>query len=387
MLWLARQCCWRNWRHPALWTLQITLDHRLSIHKSGQTSPYLITSPAAYRVSMAMRAAAFLLLDLAVSAQGRDLQQISGQILNGRDAERGRFNYIASLRFPYAKDTGVKVNKFVCQGVLIRADVVLTSAWCTVNSGMWPIVNPLGFLRDKRPAEVRNVVATVWNSGYTGADDDVQDDIALMLLDKPSSVTPVKIAAASRDPLARNDKLTIAGWGLTQDGPLATSKHLMYASQFLLKQQRCAEKWSSEDNPVQNGGWDTNKMVCGAYAGHNKALCWGDAGAPLLRRGANAAGDLIVGIGSQSACKGTSDDGFPGSSIYSNVAHYYGWIQNGIRILKSSTMQGYGAWKVARKADYPPNPTCKGISHRCSKSTPEECCSGNCFIWACRPSA
>lgn len=36
--------------------------------------------------------------------------------------------------------------------------------------------------------------------------------------------------AASRDPLARNDKLTIAGWGLTQDDPAATSTHLMTVS-------------------------------------------------------------------------------------------------------------------------------------------------------------
>lgn len=43
-------------------------------------------------------------------------------------------------------------------------------------------------------AEVRSVVATVYNSGYSGAIDDVQDDIALMLLNKPSSVPPVKIA-------------------------------------------------------------------------------------------------------------------------------------------------------------------------------------------------
>lgn len=44
------------------------------------------------------------------------------------------------------------------------------------------------------PAEVRSVVATVYNAGYTGAIDDVQDDIALMLLNKPSSVRPVSIA-------------------------------------------------------------------------------------------------------------------------------------------------------------------------------------------------
>lgn len=55
-------------------------------------------------------------------------------------------------------------------------------------------------------------------------------------------------------------------------------------------------------------------------------LCYGDAGAPLIRRGANPAGDLIVGFGSQSACKG---DNFLGGSIYTNVAHYYGWIQVG----------------------------------------------------------
>lgn len=325
-----------------------------------------------------------LLLALSVSAQGRDLQQISGQILNGRDAERGRFKYIASLRFPYAKDTGVKLNEFVCQGVLIKPDVILTSAWCLVNSGMWPTVKLASYETYGGAAEVRSVVAAVWNAGYSGATDDVQDDVALLLLNKPSTVAPVAIAPASRDPLARNDKLTIAGWGLTQDDPLATSKNLRTASQFLLKQQRCAEKWSSGANPVQNGGWDTNKIICGAYSGHVKALCYGDAGAPLIRRGPTAGGDLIVGIGSQSACKG---DNFLGGSIYSNTAKYYGWIQNGIRLLRNSSLRGYGAWKVARKADYPPRRTCKGIGHRCTESRPDECCSGNCFIWACWPSS
>ncbi|KAL4423619.1 hypothetical protein ABPG77_009206 [Micractinium sp. CCAP 211/92] len=334
-----------------------------------------------------MRALPLLLLALAWSAQGRDLQQISGQILNGHDAPRGRFNYVASLRYPYAGDTGVKVNDFVCQGVLIRPDVVLTSTYCLVNSGMWPQIKLASYETNGGTAEVRSVIATVYNAGYSGAIDDVQDDIALMLLNKPSSVPPVKIAPASRDPLAANDKLTIAGWGLTDDNPLATSKHLMYASQFLLKQQRCAEKWGSGPDSVQPSGWDSNKIMCGSYPGHNKALCWGDAGAPLIRRGTSAAGDLIVGIGSQSACKGTSPGGFLGGSIYTNVAHYYGWIQNGIRLLKNSSAKGYGAWKVARKADFPPSRTCKGIGHRCNESNPQECCSGSCFIWACWPKA
>lgn len=43
-------------------------------------------------------------------------------------------------------------------------------------------------------AEVRSVVAAVWNAGYSGATDDVQDDVALLLLNKPSTVAPVAIA-------------------------------------------------------------------------------------------------------------------------------------------------------------------------------------------------
>jgi len=332
-----------------------------------------------------MRAQILVLLALAAAVSARELQQTStvgGKILNGLDAERGRFNYAASLRYPWADHPNYKLGQHVCAGALIRPDMVVTTAECAAYLGAWPKVRLSSYETDGGRAEVRTVVATAIHAGF--AENflvSAGDDVALMQLDRAAATKPVRVPPATPDPAApAGTNLTIVGWGWTQPDMNATAKHLKMASQIMLTPKRCMDKWPFSALDAL-AGFDTLEYVCGAYSGHNKALCNGDLGAPLIRRGTSAAEDVVVGLGSSSVCQGS---GVRGGSVFTSLSHYSGWITEGIRLLRRNK-PSYGKWIVLRKADYPPDPTCtaRQIGHACALN--DDCCSGKCLGVVCAP--
>ncbi|PSC69286.1 granzyme M isoform X1 [Micractinium conductrix] len=353
-----------------------------------------------------MRAVLLLLAALAVGAQGRQMLGSAGiAVLNGLSAEKGRYDYVASLRYPFygdAKDptNPVLFSQQACVGVLFQPDMVLTTAWCAVNAGLWPRVRLGSYQTYGGAAETRHVIATVWHAGYKGRGDDAQDDIAVMQLDsKAVKIRPVAIPGGTPDPPVKvGTVMTILGWGLTAYNATKPPANLMKATQQLLTQPRCSHIWGRGSYPIQAAGWGTNKMLCTQCKPSNTALCFGDGGAPLILEGKAKAGcqpgkkggstsgcappDLVVGLGSQSDCRGRGPRA--SGSVFTSLSHYSGWIKGAVGRLRREA-GSYGAYKVARKAAYPPKRGCKNVGHRCREDQPGSCCSGKCWIWTCLP--
>ncbi|KAL4431396.1 hypothetical protein ABPG75_006652 [Micractinium tetrahymenae] len=323
-----------------------------------------------------MRQPACLLLALLLGAQAatptgrRQLQGqdvVSGAISGGQTAQRNRYRWNASLR----QGEGVLRGDPFCSAALIEMRVLVTTASCVlgpdlgqpplpVNAFRFPQVRLDAFERRGGEYEIRKVTTVLAPSAWRRGSH--EDDIALLLLDRPSRMPPISLpAAGGPNPAAPVfTSLTALGFGqwdtpptepdvpryLQEASPLLLSSVLFYSLllvghkeapdtepnvprylhevQLPLQRQAQCEYFYPKFNV-----WRNKKCIC---AGQNRAragLCKGDYGGPLFLPGRNATTDLLVGISAfkgDPGCKGGKPSGF------TNVASYAAWIQGGFDI-------------------------------------------------------
>ncbi|PSC69186.1 granzyme B-like [Micractinium conductrix] len=349
-----------------------------------------------------MHAAVLLLLLLAAGAQGRELLEggVSGAVLNGHVAPLGRFDYIAQLRYPWKDNsTSVKQGDFRCQGVLIRPDIVLTSAWCVPESGVWPHVKIGAYKTDGPAKATRKVIATAWNTGYLKQATvlNIVNNVALMQLDKPVHRVPsVRVPKGFPSPAATvGEEMCILGYGATSgaDGTPLVAPKLMKGTQRRMSQATCDKHWGNFVDPCYanctTSNWDTKQYMCTANEKHEQALCWYAGGAPLVRFShKGAAHDVVIGVGAYTECKGR---GPKSGSVFANVAKYAAWIDRGVQLLRAGASKDVGAYGIARSKDYPPQKKCTPVGRRCEttpstySSAEDSCCVGSCILGACMP--
>ncbi|PSC71320.1 atrial natriuretic peptide-converting enzyme-like [Micractinium conductrix] len=189
------------------------------------------------------------------------------------------------------------------------------------------------------------VVACRPHAAYPG---DRNSDIALLLLDRPSSkpvaLLPAYMAKPAM-PAPVNSVVHVLGWGGT--GAAMGSAVLQEGKLVLQPPAVCAKYW----NDAVYGSWRSNPLICaGKYAGYEEDACAGDSGGPLfLKRGAAAASrDVVMGVVNEGReCYSVwSGDvaGKPG--IYTDVAHLIPWIQDSIKVLTG----GAGSARVDAQA-------------------------------------
>ncbi|KAL4422208.1 hypothetical protein ABPG77_006449 [Micractinium sp. CCAP 211/92] len=326
-----------------------------------------------------MRRAACLLLVLLLGAQAatptgrRQLQGgsgVSAAISGGQTAPRNRYRWNASLR----QGEGVLRGDPFCSAALIEMRVLVTAASCVLGANLgqpplpanafrFPQVRLDNFEYRGGEYEIRKVQAllapTAWKRGSPA------DDIALLLLDRPSRMPPIALPkAGGPNPAAPLfQPLTVLGWG-QWDAPPTQPDIPRYLQEVQLPLQRQAQcEYFYPQYPV----WRNKKSICAGMhrgegrrccrlapagqpprcpaaeptghgrgqteqRGQNKAragLCKGDYGGPLFRPGRNASTDLLVGISAfkgDPGCKGGKPSGF------TNVASYIPWIQGGFNI-------------------------------------------------------
>ncbi|KAL4424350.1 hypothetical protein ABPG75_001651 [Micractinium tetrahymenae] len=271
---------------------------------------------------------AVLLLALAqlLESDARQLQEgaVSSQIVGGFAAQRGRYPWMASLR--YNDGSGLDLR---CGGSLIHPRIVMTAAHCVVDmetgkllpsATSLPLVRIGGYRRTlDAPSEyeLRRAVRTVWHPGFvTGyRPDQMSNDLALLLLDRPSSRQPVKLAQYTPKPalpLPEYTQVSALGWGWTSpdvDSPFASyAQELQEVRLKLLPLSVCAAKYGcitytdsqgrARDVPLN---WQTNAMLCVsdlAYPNPRAGTCSGDSGGPVFVKGRNASEDVVIGVDS-----------------------------------------------------------------------------------------
>jgi hypothetical protein len=141
-------------------------------------------------------------------------------------------------------------------------------------------------------------------------------DIALILLDRPSSKVPV--SPAFKPTTAR--ELSIIGFGKTSDA----AKYLPQRGRFgTVSIRPCNKVFDLESDP-KSFYVNKDQYMCAGNMTHNS--CIGDGGAPLFSNG------LVYGISSAShsyACQ----DGLP--SVFTNVSAHSAWIRRTVALLRS----------------------------------------------------
>lgn len=262
-------------------------------------------------------------------------------IVNGVDAEAGRYPWL--VRFNFSNDGVNDWYPRLCSGVLVAPDVVATTASCDIRAPGKAVVSING------GAESRRVVAVVthrkwqwWTTPLSGS------NLALMLLDRPSSFDPVKLLS----PPARAPKdLTAIGYGVT--APMSTEE--AWSVRWSSDAATTDAAWSRVAGRLQEA--NLTQRQCDSFGKHNdvygglpldivcaggkvgtpvqRTACLGDDGGPLFVKGHNASEDVVVALLSLAGQCGT-----PVPNAWTSVRWYSGWIQSTMRALvrlRSST--------------------------------------------------
>ncbi|UTV27168.1 S1 family peptidase [Photobacterium atrarenae] len=245
-----------------------------------------------------------------------------------------------NLTFP-ASDGGQST--FVCGGVAVSQDLVLTAAHCLQHGSVTVTADNVrvwGGIVSLFSANSRNAVAVtelVIHPSYNSAQ--FTNDIALLKLAEPLPEGAIPIRMADRATQDRVDNafanswvangerppnLLVSGWGSTdpQDSNSGSST-LRYTLLSGVPDRTCDAQWGAN----MNSG-DYPIFLCAGSVAPDLARdsCFGDSGGPLVWQDPQAAGDADFGlrlVGLVSFGNGCAVT-VPG--VYTEVAEYQSWI-------------------------------------------------------------
>jgi trypsin len=210
-------------------------------------------------------------------------------VVGGKPVPEGQFPYVANVQI---------MGAFGCTGTLIAPQWVLTAGHCgsatgSVTQGLVP--TPIAW-----PASAYHVIlGTVWADGHGGEDHDVTqvlvdsdyivtngtgNDVTLMKLDKPTRITPMRIAAVGeRASWAPGKLTTVAGFGTTSEDAQSPPDQMQVAQVPITTDEYCADAYPGGLSELaDDGSFDAKTMVCAGYPQGGTDTCEGDSGGPLL---------------------------------------------------------------------------------------------------------
>ena len=241
-------------------------------------------------------------------------------IINGTEAPRQRFPYMASLS---------SNGRHVCGGTLIAPDIILTAAHC---AGYFDEIqlNRHDLIRDSI-YESYVIQDTVMHPRYyfhaNGNNVDVDEyDFLLVKLYGDSGQLPVRLNREPTVPTVRGEQLRVIGWGVTDNGSNIPTDKLRQVTVDYIPNEDCAkiEGYTPNGNPVDLANRVIDITLCAADFTQGEDTCQGDSGGPiLLADSTNSRNDVQVGVTSF-GINGCADPNFPG--FYARISHAHRWI-------------------------------------------------------------
>jgi len=238
------------------------------------------------------------------------------QIVSKMKAEIGRYEYyVQTVPIDY------------CGGFLIAPNVVLSAAHC---ENEFTVEVRIGSYKNSIGGEKVGIKEIIVHPDYNAQN--LENDYMLVVLQRDSKYSPVIIADTEYDAtLAPGTSLYAIGLAYKKYGGLSEVRRLREVHLPYIDNEQCERQynhigWPFDDGFDDNINDDTFKieiadsMMCTATE-EKRDSCQGDNGGPLIRRGADAAEDIVVGIVSWGFYCGK----YP--SVYSRVGEEYEWIK------------------------------------------------------------
>ncbi|KAL5280082.1 hypothetical protein ACFFRR_004203 [Megaselia abdita] len=236
--------------------------------------------------------------------------------VGGEDAGYNEFPYMAALGW----NSGKTINDFLCGGVLIDSNYVLTAAHCFSIKKDLPKFVRLGgrdLLANKTDfIEIDvSVEKVIIHPDYDP--NQAYHDIALVKLQKGAFFAPACLWTQSKSPTSN---LVALGYGHKEFAGI-NSNILQKINITLFENFEC-ELFYNGQTKIPNG--IIEKQLCAGDYSATRDTCQGDSGGPVLAMTHNGLRSVpqIIGITSfGSACA----SGVPG--VYTRVSEYIDWIE------------------------------------------------------------
>ncbi|EFN51681.1 hypothetical protein CHLNCDRAFT_139913 [Chlorella variabilis] len=218
---------------------------------------------------------------------------VRAAIINGVRAPKGRYPWMVSLRY------NDEFGEHFCGASLISPNFVLTAAHCLLEEDgsdassdrFFPEVRIGGWEMYGGQYESRYAWYVYTHEAFDP--DTNNNDIAVIMLDRPSKKKPIKMVPTKPNPPVKPGSLLYAiGWGQTSNNEDAAGpSHLQQVSLDLLSQNACADTFGE-----YRDDWKRTSLMCAGSSWRKKDTCSGDSGGPLFVKGRNATMDRLVGL-------------------------------------------------------------------------------------------
>ncbi|KAF4145465.1 Trypsin [Phytophthora infestans] len=230
-------------------------------------------------------------------------------ILNGDVVPIGTKTYNAGVR---SSPDGVSF----CGGGLIPPTHVLTVSYCMSFDMRWVAIGS-HYRNGSLDGDRIRVLSVMSHPNFSETSDNPNytNDFAILMLERPSTFKPVKLAAPDDSDFKAGKWATAMGWGSISETDVSYSNELLRVDLQLVSDEACAAKTDAL-HP---------SMVC-AGGVYNRDSCYGDSGGPLILEGPGTKEDVLIGLVSWGIGDTCGREGFPG--IYSRISNARRWIDS-----------------------------------------------------------
>jgi len=197
------------------------------------------------------------------------VQSRANRVVGGTEAQPNSWPWMAAL---------VRGNYYICGGVLIEEQFVLTAAHCVVDrpfASMYRVVLGAHSLYE---GTVHTVARVSYHPMFNKGLPPRGNDIAILRLSQKANITSPKIGLACMPTFyltgAGGRECVVTGWGRTSEGGPPSVK-LQEVKVPVLDNTFC-------NNHQYYGGLIGSTMLCAGWDEGGKDTCQGDSGGPLV---------------------------------------------------------------------------------------------------------